>query len=499
MDLIKIISSFIIITVSALLSYFFWINDVVAISVLISAIGVTSLVIFLHPKATAIRFLYPGLLTFLLFMLIPMLFTIYVSFTNLSTGHFLSESKVLKYLQEETYLPTNAAIYNFNLNINNQGGYLISFADKKGQYWNAIFSRDDIGKTVNAFKISRNPPFQFVTKGKVYQESEFLKQIKFNVDGRVLSYFRTDLIAELENRYQINPDGSILDIKTQKTYKRDSDLGFYKSDSDRLSPGFYTTVGLKNYKLLISDQRIKDSFFKILTWTLIWALATVILTFSLGLVLSLVLNAKRFKFKPLYRVLLIIPYSIPFFISVLIFKGMLNKDFGIINEIISSIGISKIDWLTDPLNAKISALLVNLWLGFPYMFLLITGILQSIPDSVYEAAKMDGAGPITTLRKITLPMVFSAIAPLLVGSFAFNLNNFVGIYLLTGGGPAMQNTITPAGETDILISYTYKLAFEGGQGQDFGMASSIALFIFIIITILTLINFRLSGMFKNSK
>jgi ABC-type sugar transport system permease subunit len=267
----------------------------------------------------------------------------------------------------------------------------------------------------------------------------------------------------------------------------------------KLSPGFYTFVGLKNYLLLLKDQRIKESFVKILSWTLIWALATVFLTFTLGLLLALALNQKKLMGKAIYRVLLIIPYSIPFFISVLIFKGLLNKDFGIINEFLSYFGMAKTDWLTDPFNAKISALLVNLWLGFPYMFLLITGILQSIPETVYEAAKMDGAGRFTTLKSITLPMVFSAIAPLLVGSFAFNLNNFVGIYLLTGGGPAMQNSITPAGETDILISYTYKLAFEGGQGQDFGMASSIALFIFIIITILTLINFKLSGMFKKDR
>jgi maltose/maltodextrin transport system permease protein len=101
------------------------------------------------------------------------------------------------------------------------------------------------------------------------------------------------------------------------------------------------------------------------------------------------------------------------------------------------------------------------------MFLVITGILQSIPVSVYEAAAMDGAGRWVTFRKITLPMIFSAVGPLLVGSFAFNINNFVGIYLLTGGGPPIANSITPAGETDILISYTYRLAFEGGQGQDF--------------------------------
>ena len=128
------------------------------------------------------------------------------------------------------------------------------------------------------------------------------------------------------------------------------------------------------------------------------------------------------------------------------------------------------------------------------MFLIVTGILQSIPESLYEAAKLDGAGRIATFKNITLPLIMSAVGPLLVGSFAFNLNNFVGIYLLTGGGPPIPGASTAVGETDILISYTYRLAFEGGQGQDFGLASSIALFIFLIVSILTLINFKLSRM-----
>ena len=172
----------------------------------------------------------------------------------------------------------------------------------------------------------------------------------------------------------------------------------------------------------------------------------------------------------------------------------MNKDFGAINLLLVEMGFDKIPWLETPFWAKISCLVVNLWLGFPYMFLVVTGILQSIPASLYEAAKLDGAGKIATFRHITLPLIMSAVGPLLVGSFAFNLNNFVGIYLLTGGGPPIPGVTTAVGETDILISYTYRLAFEGGQGQDFGLASSIALFIFLIVSILTLINFKLSGM-----
>ena len=226
---------------------------------------------------------------------------------------------------------------------------------------------------------------------------------------------------------------------------------------------------------------------------------SVLLAFGLGIFLAILVNDGNLRFRPLYRVLLIIPYSIPFFISVLIFRGLFNKDFGMINNLLEMIKISPVPWLDDPLWAKISVLLVNLWLGFPYMFLVTTGILQSIPQSVYEAASIDGAGRWAKFRHITLPMVMSAVAPLLVGSFAFNLNNFVGIYLLTGGLPPMKGAMTPVGETDILISYTFRLAFEGGDGQDFGLASSISVFIFLIIAAITLLNFKYSGMMKEEE
>ncbi len=109
---------------------------------------------------------------------------------------------------------------------------------------------------------------------------------------------------------------------------------------------------------------------------------------------------------------------------------------------------------------------------------------------------MDGAGPLDSLKNITLPLIFSATGPLLVGTFAFNFNNFVGIYLLTKGLPPMEDTMYPVGETDILISYTYRLSFEGGQGQDFGLASSITIIIFSIIALLAFANFYLMGAFK---
>ena len=178
---------------------------------------------------------------------------------------------------------------------------------------------------------------------------------------------------------------------------------------------------------------------------------------------------------------------------------MFNETYGIINRfVLPSFGLSPLKWFNDPFWAKTAVLTVNTWLGFPYMMTVSLGALQSIPDELYEAAQIDGAGKWKRFWKITFPLLMTTVSPLLVGSFAFNFNNFVNIYLLTGGGPPLPNTNTPAGATDILISYTYKLAFEGGRGQDFGFASAISMIIFLIVAGISFVNFKLSGSFEEN-
>jgi len=142
--------------------------------------------------------------------------------------------------------------------------------------------------------------------------------------------------------------------------------------------------------------------------------------------------------------------------------------------------------------AKTMILIVNTWLGYPYIMILCMGLLKSIPSDLYEASAIDGAGPIDNFFKITLPLMIKPLTPLLIASFAFNFNNFVLIQLLTNGAPDIIGSSTPAGHTDLLVSYTYRIAFEGGGGQDFGLASAIATLIFIVVGALALLNLRVS-------
>ncbi|MGM0640463.1 MAG: ABC transporter permease subunit [Thermotogota bacterium] len=277
---------------------------------------------------------------------------------------------------------------------------------------------------------------------------------------------------------------------------------FYDLDQDgelKRLIGYKTGVGANNFMKIITDPRISKPFFQIFGWTITYAGLTVLFSFAIGLAFAITLNDSNLKGKILYRTLLIIPWAIPAFISVLVWRnGFFNETYGVLNRFLLEglFNAEPIKWLQDPFWAKIAVLIVNTWLGFPYMMTVSLGALQSIPDELYEASSIDGASRFKQFRSITLPLLMTSVAPLLVMAFAFNFNNFTNIYLLTQGRPAIPGTNTPAGATDILISYTYKLAFEGSRGQDFGFAAAISVLIFAIIAVLSYVNFKFSGSFE---
>jgi arabinogalactan oligomer/maltooligosaccharide transport system permease protein len=243
---------------------------------------------------------------------------------------------------------------------------------------------------------------------------------------------------------------------------------------------------------VFTNDSIRGPFIRVFIWTFVFAIGSVALTFAVGLGLAVTLNHPDMRGQRLYRSLIIIPYALPSFLSALIWQGLLNQEFGIINDFLNL----NIAWLRDPTIAKVSVLLVNTWLGFPYMFLISTGALQAIPDNLKEAAAIDGATSRQAFRKVTFPLLMVALAPLLIASFAFNFNNFNTIFLLTGGGPPIAGAQTPAGHTDILISYTYRLAFESGRGSDFGLAAGIGILIFMIVATISALTFKRTRVFE---
>lgn len=275
-------------------------------------------------------------------------------------------------------------------------------------------------------------------------------------------------------------------VLTGAVYKDDG-RGNYRNIEDKtdaLDPGWRQGVWFENFINLFSEPKIREPLIQVFIWTIAFAVLTVITQFSLGLLVAIAMD-KKIRGRNVYRSLMILPYAMPSIMSILIWGGMLD-DGGAINGLFNT----DISWLHDPTLAKVSVLLVNLWLGFPYFYLISAGSLQAIPKELAESASIDGAHPRQIFRLITLPLLLRMLTPLLIASFAFNFNNFNIIYLLTGGGPSFSFG-SIAGATDILISYTYKLAFDTTV-QNYGLASAISVVIFIIVAGISMYGIRKS-------
>lgn len=256
------------------------------------------------------------------------------------------------------------------------------------------------------------------------------------------------------------------------------------------SPHF---VGFKNF-IEVFTGPFKEVFFPVLAWNVIFALLSTGLTFLLGLVVAMAVNNPNMKERGIYRAILIIPWALPATVAVLSWQGLLNGSYGAINNLLIHLHfISKpIEWLTDPTMARISIIMVNVWLGFPYMMNVCLGALGAIPDSYYEAADVDGASKFLQFRKITLPSLAQTAYPLLISSFAFNFNNFGSAFLITEGGPPRIATQF-AGYTDILASVNYKLSTQFGR---FDIASTISIILFLVLATMSYYQMKMSGQFE---
>lgn len=270
---------------------------------------------------------------------------------------------------------------------------------------------------------------------------------------------------------------------------------FTNYNSNHLPPGSLVRwVGFANFKKLFQVPIWSSTFFSVLRWTIIWAILATFSTFFLGMFQAILLNSKYTKCKSIYRGIMILPWAIPQLISLLVFRNFLNGQFGPVSRFLMDLGIvnHRIAFLSDPFLAKVTILLVNLWLGFPMFMIMIQGILSNIDKSLYEAAEIDGGGSIKIFKHITLPLVLRATAPLIVMNLAGNFNGFGTIYFLTNGGPVNTN-YQFAGDTDILISWIYKLTL---NQRLYDMAAVMSILIFIIIAVVSVWNFKRTQAFK---
>ncbi|MDX9992529.1 MAG: ABC transporter permease subunit [Anaerolineales bacterium] len=476
------------------------------LAVVIGVITLMFNLIFLLSKAYAYRWMALGLGFMILLTIYPMLFTLYIAFTNYGDGHLLTKEQAIPLIEKIKYLAEDGATYSWTAYKSTDGRYALWLVNPAGETFLGKQGEEIIPATPGGPGIGEADAKGIPASIEGYKRinalvaasDKTLPDIVFGTeDGISVQISSPSQVAAFQQRFRYDPEtDTVRDLSNNDVYNNVEGT-FTTLNGKTIKPGFRSEIGLQNFINFTTSPALSGPLVTILIWNFIFPLVSVLSTFSLGLAIAIMYNDKDFPFKKIIRTLLLIPYTIPSVITILIWRGMLNPEFGVINRLLQDwIGIAP-PWTTEAFWARTAVLLVNLWLGFPYMMLITSGALQSIPSDLYEAATIDGAGGWKKFRAITLPLLLVAVGPLLIASFTFNFNNFGLIYLFIGGGPPIAGASTQAGYTDILISYVYNLAFaSGGRGVQYGLGSAISFILFFIVGAITLFQFRYTKMWE---
>ncbi|MCR6646723.1 MAG: ABC transporter permease subunit [Cellulomonas sp.] len=456
--------------------------------------------VYFSRRPVPLKYLFPGLAFLAAFQLFTIGYTGYVALTNYGTGHNVTQAQAVDALlsQNEKKVPDSPT---YPLTIVEQDGELGFAIVQDGAA--AVGTADQPlaaapDATVADGVVTAVPGWQVVPKNQVLSDPALADEVLAlrvpisdtaedgsirTGDATIGSVYRSVLVYD-------EAADTLTDAETGVVYRATDDGQFVAEDGTALPVGWRVFVGFENFTKAFTDDTYAGPLLKIALWTFVFAFASVVVSFFLGLVLALVYNDPRVRGRRVLRTLFILPYAFPAFLSALLWRGMLNAnpDYGIVNQLFF-FG-ARIEWLDDPTLAKVSVILVNLWLSYPYWFLVCTGALQSLPGDVQEAARIDGAGRWRTFQSITMPLLLVSTAPLLIASFAFNFNNFTLIYMLTGGGPRFTDTSATLGHTDILISMVYQISGVAGGRADYGLASALSIIIFVIIGVISALMFR---------
>lgn len=276
-------------------------------------------------------------------------------------------------------------------------------------------------------------------------------------------------------------------------------IAFTNYDSAHQPPSkLFEWIGFGNFADVFFDEPRKAlTFQNLVVWTLVWAVLATVTNYIFGMIFALMINKKGIKFKSFFRTMFVMTIAVPQFVTLLLMAQILS-DSGVMNVLLQQLGLTTepIQFLSgNALIARATVVIVNMWIGIPYTILITSGILMNIPEELYESARIDGAGPVTTFFKITMPYMLFVTTPYLITQFVGNINNFNVIYFLTGGGP-MNSHYYNAGYTDLLVTWLYKLTMDK---NDYSLAATIGILVFIICASVSLLTFNLSKSSRNEE
>jgi arabinogalactan oligomer / maltooligosaccharide transport system permease protein len=446
--------------------------------------------LYLSRRYVPAKYLVPGTIFLIAFQIFPVVYTMTTAFTNFGDGHRGDKQAAIAAIESGSVKQTPGSP-EYGLTTALKGDELVFLLVDTKTKQVQVGAADGLtplpgAKVSLSGKVTQAPGYTVLTTPQAAERGPEISAFSVPTPNGAIK--ANGLSRAVEGRAQKTYDtlcDCIVDAETGERWTADESRGFFTDPSGQnLAQGWQVNVGFANFTRALTDPAISGHFFGVFVWNTFFAVASVAATFGLGMGVALVLHHPRMRGTKIYRIALILPYAMPSFAMLMVWRDMFNRDFGLINQMF---GLS-LDWLGEPTTARFAVILVNLWLGFPYMFLVTTGALQAIPRELTEAAGIDGASPAYAFRKVTLPLLLVALTPLLISSFAFNFNNFNAIRLTTDGGPFPADS-PQVGATDLLITYTFRLAFGTGSAQ-FGFAAAISVFIFTIVAVVSAITFR---------
>jgi ABC-type sugar transport system permease subunit len=462
-------------------------------------------IVILRKDTFPIRWMLLGLVLMALFAVYPIMYNIYVAFTNYGFGHLLTKEQAIHQIESINYLPEEGGTYSWTAFVSEEGEFAMWLDTIDGRSYLAIPEQEIIPfqpglEGVGDLDEDGIPlaieGYERLNRLSVVRYIDTLGELTFLNAGQNIQITSLDTAAEEQPKYTYDLGQDIFtDNVTGVVYSPRNGV-FTSNQGEEVKPGFQIVVGTDNFVQFFESPALSGPLVRIIAWNFAFAFLSVFMTFSLGLMVALIFNDQTLPGRKIITTLLLIPYTIPSLITIMVWRGLLNPELGIINRTLEGFINWSPPWFTDPLWAKAAILLVNLWLGYPYFMLICSGALQAIPEDIYGAAEVDGANIFQRFWRITLPLLLVAVGPLLVASFVFNFNNFNIIFLFIQGGPPIAGAATQAGHTDILISYVYNLAFAGGRGAQYGLAAAITMVIFVIVAVITLFQFRFTRMWE---
>jgi ABC-type sugar transport system permease subunit len=278
-----------------------------------------------------------------------------------------------------------------------------------------------------------------------------------------------------------NGTDTLTDNKTGMKYEAIKGT-FTSVSGETLSPGYFVNVGWDNYTRFLGNSGYLKPLGQIFVWNICFSVFSVFLSFALGLMIALLFQ--DIKYGRLIRSLLIIPYPIPVLVAIVVWRALLNENLGLYTMLITNVFGFSPKFFTNAMWGRIALVVINVYLTYPYFYVLSSGGLKSISKELFEAAAIDGAHSLTVVRKITLPLLMRILATPVIASLCFNFNNFTIIWGFNAGLPAMPDTAVPIGYTDLLISIIYRLGFSSANAADYGFVAAITVMLFILVAMM---------------